>query len=159
MLRHLLGRCLDVAGEAAEAASTWAALQAEVADQRLPLPPLTAAGGELPPMAPMPDPAPGVLWLWGPPGSLVDRIALNFDYARGPIRVDRYGPRPPTDPLQRYGTPQELLDGRLDASFFASQWRAALPARASTTARYSTGCCGGTTPCCTRCARSCPKSW
>ena len=129
LLRHLLGRCLDVAGEAAEAAVTWAALHAEVVNQRLPLPPLTSAVGELPPMAPLPDPAPGVLWLWGPPGSLVDRIALNFDYARGPIRVDRYGPQPPADPLQRYGTPQELLDGRLDGSFLASQWRAALPSR------------------------------
>ncbi|HEU0306173.1 MAG TPA: tetratricopeptide repeat protein [Lysobacter sp.] len=129
LLRHLLGRCLDVAGDAAGAAATWAALHAEVADQRLPLPPLTTTLGELPPLAPLPDPAPGILWLWGPPGSLVDRIALNFDYARGPVRVDRYGPQPPTDPLQRYGTPQELLDGRLDGSFLVSQWRAALPAR------------------------------
>ncbi|MFC5570880.1 tetratricopeptide repeat protein [Lysobacter yangpyeongensis] len=129
LLRQLLGRCLDVAGESAQAAAEWAALQAEVADQRLPLPPLTAATGELAPLAPLPDPAPGVLLLWGPPGSLVDRIALNFDYARGPIRIDRYGPQPPRDPLQRYGTPQELLDGRLDGAYLVSQWRAALPQR------------------------------
>ena len=63
------------------------------------------------------------------PGSLVDRIALNFDFTGGPVRVDRYGPQPPADPFQRYGTPQELLDGRLDGSFLVSQWRAALPAR------------------------------
>jgi tetratricopeptide (TPR) repeat protein len=129
MLRQLLGRCLDVAGNTAEAAATWAAMHADVVGQRLPLPPLTTALGELPPLAPLPDPAPGVLWLWGPPGSLVDRIALNFDYARGPVRIDRFGPTPPTDPLQRYGTAQELVDGRLDGSFFASQWRAALPGR------------------------------
>jgi tetratricopeptide (TPR) repeat protein len=129
LLRQLLGRCLDVAGEAAEAASTWAALQADHTSQRLPPPPLVADIGELPPLAPLPDPAPGVLWIWGPPGSLVDRIALNFDYARGPVRIDRYGPRPPTDPLQRYGTAQELIDGRLDGSFLVSQWRAALPGR------------------------------
>jgi hypothetical protein len=93
------------------------------------LPPLTGVRGELPPLAPLPDPAPGVLLLWGPPGSLVDRIALNFDYTGGPVRVDRYGPQPPTDPLQRYDTAQELLDGRLDGSVLVSQWRAALPAR------------------------------
>ena len=129
LLRQLLGRCLDVAGETAEAASTWAALQADYAGQRMPLPPLATDIGELPPLAPLPDPAPGVLWIWGPPGSLVDRIALNFDYARGPVRIDRYGPQPPSDPLQRYGTAQELIDGRLDGSFLVSQWRAALPGR------------------------------
>lgn len=129
LLRQLLGRCLDIAGETAEAAATWASLQADVKDQRLPLPPLTTTLGDLPAVAPLPDPAPGVLLLWGPPGSLVDRIALNFDYAQGPVRVDRYGPQPPADPFQRYGTPQELLDGRLDGGFLVSQWRAALPSR------------------------------
>lgn len=128
-LRQLLGRCFDIAGDTGAAAATWAELHAEVVDQRLPLPPLTTDLGELPPLAPLPDPAPGILWLWGPPGSLVDRIALNFDYAGGPVRVDRFGPQPPTDPLQRYGTPQELLDGHFDGSLVASQWRAALPAR------------------------------
>lgn len=129
LLRQLLGRCLDIAGDAAAAAATWASLQADVKHERLPLPPLTKALGDLPALAPLPDPAPGLLLLWGPPGSLVDRIALNFDYARGPMRVDRYGPQPPSDPLQRYGTPRELLDGRLDGGFLVSQWRAALPAR------------------------------
>ena len=129
LLRQLLGRCLDIAGDTAEAAATWTTWQAEIASERLPLPPLTAASGELPALAPLPDPAPGVLWLWGPPGSLVDRIAMNFDYAGAPVRIDRYGPQPPTDPLQRYGTPQELLEGRLDGGFLISQWRAALPAR------------------------------
>lgn len=129
LLRQLLGRCFDVAGETDKAAAEWAALHAEVVDQRLPLPPLTDKVGELPPLAPLPDPAPGVLLLWGPPGSLVDRIALNFDFTGAPVRVDRYGAQPPADPFQRYGTPQELLDGRLDGAFLVSQWRATLPAR------------------------------
>jgi tetratricopeptide (TPR) repeat protein len=129
MLRQLLGRCLDVAGDTAQAAAEWAALHAEVVEQRLPLPEVTSDLGELPPLAPLPDPAPGVLLLWGAPGSLVDRIALNFDYAGAPVRVDRFGPQPPADPLQRYRTPQELLTGRLDGNFLVSQWRAALPAR------------------------------
>jgi len=129
LLRQLLGRCLDAAGETAEAAATWAALRADAADQRAPLPPLTTTLGDLPPLAPLPDSAPGVLLLWGAPGSLVDRIALNFDFTDGPVRVDRYGPQPPTDPLQRYDTPFELLDGRLDGKALVDEWRAALPAR------------------------------
>lgn len=135
LLRQLLGRCLDIAGETAEAASTWAALQADLSPQRLPLPPLTSAAGELPPLAPLPDAAPGVLWLWGPPGSHVDRIALNLSFVGAPLLADRYGPQPPVDPLQRYGTGQDLLGGRLDAGFLVSQWRAALPGRGITGAQ------------------------
>ncbi len=90
---------------------------------------MTTTLGDLPPLAPLPDPAPGVLLLWGAPGALVDRIALNFDFTDGPVRVDRYGPQPPTDPLQRYDTPFELLDGRLDGKALVDEWRAGLPAR------------------------------
>jgi tetratricopeptide (TPR) repeat protein len=129
VLRQLLGRCLDVAGELDAAVAEWTQMHADVVDQRLPLPPLTTGVGELPPLAPVPESAPGVLLLWGAPGSLVERIMMTFDVPGSPLRVDRYGPRPPNDPLQRYGTAQELLDGRLDAGFLVSQWRAALPAR------------------------------
>jgi hypothetical protein len=122
--------CLDAAGKTDEAASTWAALHAELVNQRLPLPPLTDTLGDLPPMAPVAESAAGVLWLWGPPGSFVERVAMNLDYVGAPMRMDRYGVQPPQDPLQRYGTAQELLDGRLDGGFLISQWRAALPARA-----------------------------
>jgi tetratricopeptide (TPR) repeat protein len=132
VLRQLLGRCLDAAGETAAAAATWAALHAERVGQRLPLPPLTDALGELPPLAPLPESAPGVLWLWGPPGSLADRIAVNLNYAGGPVRIDRYGIQPPHDALQRYGAAQELLDGRLDGGFLINQWRATLPSRGIT---------------------------
>jgi Flp pilus assembly protein TadD len=132
LLRQLLGRCLNIAGEAAEAASTWESLQADLAQQRMPLPPLTDASRELPPLAPLPENAPGVLWLSGPPGSCVDRIALNLSAVGGPLLTDRYGPQPPVDPLQRFGTAQELLDGSLDGGFLVSQWRAALPSRGIT---------------------------
>lgn len=129
LLRQLLARCLDVAGDVTAAATLWSTLHAEVADQRLPLPPLTTALGDLPPLAPLPQNAPGVLLLWGAPGSLVERIALTLEAAGGPLRADRFGGNPPADPLQRYATPQELLDGRLDGSFLVSQWRAMLPGR------------------------------
>jgi len=128
-LRQLLGRCLDIAGDPAAAVATWAELQAEVASQRLPLPPLTEGSDDWPALAPVPDAAPGVLLLWGAPGSLVERLVQTFDAARAPLRADRYGPQPPQDPLQRYGTAQQLRDGTLDGAFLVSQWRAALPGR------------------------------
>ena len=132
LLRQVLGRCQDAAGDIAAAAATWTALRADLVGQRLPLPPLTAGAlGELPPLAPTPE-RPGVLWLWGPPGSMVDRIAANFEYVGAPVCTDRFGLQPPPDALQRYGTAQELLDGSLDGAFLVNQWRATLPSRGIT---------------------------
>ncbi|MFD0739801.1 tetratricopeptide repeat protein [Lysobacter koreensis] len=129
MLRQLLGRSFDIAGQPDAAAATWAELHAEVVDQRLPLLEATAPRSEWPELAPLPEPAPGVLLLWGAPGSLVERIALTFEAGGGPLRADRFGAQPPQDPLQRYPTPAELASDALDGSFLVNQWRATLPAR------------------------------
>lgn len=128
-LRQLLGRCLDTAGQSDAAAATWAELHAEVVDQRLPLPEPSGTVSQWPELAPLPDPAPAVLLLWGAPGSLVERLALTFDRAGAPLRADRLGAQPPGDPLQRYTTVQGLLDGSLDPAFMVSLWRATLPTR------------------------------
>ncbi len=128
-LRQLLGRTLDQAGQPAAAAATWAELQAEVVTERLPLPEPSTLIAQWPALAPLPEPAPGVLLLWGPPGSLVERIALTFAHADGPLRADRFGPQPPSDPMQRYGTPAALIDGSLDGAYLVAQWRAGLAAR------------------------------
>lgn len=128
-LRQLLGRAFDIAGQADAAAATWAELHAEVVSERLPLLQPTASTPAWPDLAPLPDPAPAVLLLWGAPGSLVERIAITFDLSGGPLRADRFGPQPPSDPLQNFGTPAALLDGSLDGAFMVGQWRAALAAR------------------------------
>ena len=128
-LRQLLGRAFDIAGQADAAAATWAELHAEVVSERLPLLQATAPITQWPELAPLPDPAPGVLLLWGPPGSLVERVAMTFDASGGPLRADRFGPQPPTDPLQNYRTPAALADGSLDGAFLVAQWRAGLAAR------------------------------
>jgi len=128
-LRQLLGRCFDVAGQTDAAAATWAELHAEVVDQRLPLPQISAAPTQWPELAPLPDPAAAVLLLWGAPGSLVERLAITFDQAGAPLRSDRLGAQPPNDPLQRYTTVPGLLDGSLDPAYMITLWRAALPAR------------------------------
>ncbi|MCF7222897.1 tetratricopeptide repeat protein [Marilutibacter chinensis] len=129
MLRQLLGRTFDAAGQYDAAAATWAELHAEAVPQRLPLPPLGDGVPELPPMAPVPEQAPGVAFLWGAPGSLVERVALTLDNARMPMLADRFGSRPPRDPMQRYGTTAALSDGSLDPSFLVNQWRATHAAR------------------------------
>ena len=130
-LRQLLGRTFDAAGQPDAAAATWAELHAEVVSERLPLLEQTQAGAiaQWPALAPMPDPAPGVLLLWGAPGSLVERVALTFNLSGGPLRADRFGAQPPSDPLQNYRTPAALVDGSLDGAFLVGQWRAGLAAR------------------------------
>ena len=128
-LRQLLGRTFDIAGQPDAAAATWAELHAEVVSERLPLPQPSASIPPLPELAPLPDPAPGVLLLWGAPGSLVERVALTFNLAGGPLRADRFGAQPPSDPLQNYQTPAALIDGGLDGAFMVAQWRAGLAAR------------------------------
>lgn len=131
-LRQLLGRTFDRAGQPDAAAATWAELHAETVSERLPLPVPTTEITQWPDLAPLPEPAPGVLLLWGAPGSLVERIAVTFEHADGPLRADRFGPQPPRDPLQRYDTPPALVDGTLDGAYLVAQWRAALPERGIT---------------------------
>nr|WP_175429340.1 tetratricopeptide repeat protein [Lysobacter enzymogenes] len=129
-LRQLLGQTLDVAGQPEAAAATWAELHAEAADQRLPLNPISRRGGaDWPALAPIPENGRGILMLWGAPGSRVERIANVLNAAGAPLLVDRFGAQPPTDPMQRYGTVEELLGGSLDPAFLVKLYRAALPAR------------------------------
>jgi tetratricopeptide (TPR) repeat protein len=129
LLRERLAVAQDRAGQPEAAVATWIALHAEVAPQRLPLPPLGAPRGEWPELAPRPDEARPVALLWGAPGSGVDRLAgllrLNLPAFRG----DRFGPTPPKDGLQSFRTTPALQDGTLDTAELVAGWREALPAR------------------------------
>jgi tetratricopeptide (TPR) repeat protein len=131
-LRQLLGRTFDIAGQPEAAAATWIELQTELARQRLPLPPQSGSLPELPPLAPVPESQPGLLLLWGAPGSLVERIATTLEAAGAPLCADRFGTQPPQDDLQRYHTIAELADGTLDAAVMVERWRAQLPVRGVT---------------------------
>lgn len=128
-LRQLLGHAQDRAGRPAEAVAAWAAIQAETAPERLPLPEPTGYAGPWPELAPLPGDAPGVLLMWGAPGAMVERLARTFELGGAPMLIDRLSANPPNDPLQRYDTARELAAGRLDGAYLAAQWRAALPGR------------------------------
>ncbi|KRB07577.1 tetratricopeptide repeat protein [Lysobacter sp. Root690] len=129
-LRQMLGRSLDLADQPEAAAATWAELHAEVVDQRLPFNTVSKRGGvEWPALAPVADGTRGILLLWGAPGSRVERIGQVLGAVGAPLLVDRFGGQPPSDPLQRYGSVDELLSGALDPAFLVKMYRAALPAR------------------------------
>ena len=128
-LRQVLGHAQDRAGRQADAVATWAAVQAETAAERLPLPEATGFAGPWPELVPLPADAPGVLLMFGTPGSMVERLVHTLELGGAPARSDRLTGNPPSDPLQRYDTARELADGRLDGAYMVAQWRAALPSR------------------------------
>jgi Flp pilus assembly protein TadD len=129
-MRQLLGRTQAAAGDTAAAVATWTQMHADTVGMRLPLPPVSAGPAEpLPPLAPAGEGKPGVMFLWGPPGSMVESIGATLAAAGAPMLMDRGGDRRPQDPLQRLDTPQALLDGRLAPQALVDQWRQALPGR------------------------------
>ncbi|WP_166636919.1 tetratricopeptide repeat protein [Cognatilysobacter terrigena] len=128
-LRQLLGFAHDRADQPAEAVATWLSLHAEAASIRITPPPATGYTGPWPERAPRPDDAPITVFMWGAPGSMIERLTRTIEVSGGPILQDRIGPNPPADPLQRMDTPRALVDGTLDGAYLAAQWRAALPGR------------------------------
>ena len=128
LLAHL-GMALDRAGRFDEAVEAWTELHAERLPQALPRPALVAAPGEWPPMGEPPAGAHATGLLWGPPGSGVDQLAEQAGRARLPLLRDRFGERPPHDPLQRPDTAAQLASGDLAAEAVVAQWREALPRR------------------------------
>lgn len=128
-LRRMLGRTLDLAGDPATAAATWAELHAEVVSTRFPLPPRSQGGPELPVLADAPADAPLTALLWGAPGSLYERLATNLALVGAPIKSERFGPQPPPDLFQRFSGPAELLSGEVGPAAMVEAWRQALPAR------------------------------
>lgn len=129
LLQSWLGIAQDRAGRWDAAIDTWAALQKQVADQRLPLPECTPAPAVWPPLADAGEGAAAVALLWGAPGSGVERIAALLDGRVQALRSDRFGSQPPADRLQNYATARALHDGSLAGDALIAQWREALPAR------------------------------
>jgi predicted Zn-dependent protease len=129
LLRERLAVAQDLAGRPDAAVTTWLALHAEAATQRLPLPPLGAPRGEWPELASRPDDARPVALLWGAPGSGVERLAGLLRLNLPAFRSDRFGPTPPGDGLQSFKTTPALQDGTLDPANLVANWREALPRR------------------------------
>lgn len=128
LLRSWLALAHDRAGEYAQAADLWRALQQEAAPQCLPLPELTVPDGDFPALAEA-APAPATAFLVGAPGSGVEKLATLLAGSVLTFRSDRFGQTPPQDPFQSVFTPQRLAEGQLDGPTVAVEWRAALAAR------------------------------
>ncbi|WP_296252743.1 tetratricopeptide repeat protein [uncultured Stenotrophomonas sp.] len=125
-----LGVVQDRAGDRAGAVATWLSLHEELAPNRLPLPQQARAPAEWPPMGEVAGDNPmRPMFLWGAPGSGVERVAAVMAAGSRVLRDDRFGPAPPDDAFQNFLTLQRLATDALTPEQLVQQWRAALPAR------------------------------
>ncbi|MEC5115876.1 adenylate cyclase, partial [Xanthomonas oryzae pv. oryzicola] len=69
------------------------------------------------------------LFVWGTPGSHVERLIAVMDAATPLVRGDRYGTTPPSDALQSYRTLDQLASGELAPTALVEGWKAQLPRR------------------------------
>ncbi|KAF1709068.1 tetratricopeptide repeat protein [Pseudoxanthomonas sacheonensis] len=128
-LLGLLGLSHEQAGAPAKAVAAWTRMQAELVPQLVPLPPLSAPRMAWPELAPQTEDAPKVMFLWGAPGSGVERLAAVMGAVGDPFRSDRFGPQPPQDGFQSYSVIDGLLSGSVSGEEVAERWRQALPSR------------------------------
>lgn len=129
-LRTWLGEVQDRAGKPGDALRTWLALQTEQASQRLPLPPQAKAPPSWPDLGSIDgEIASAPIFLWGAPGSGVERVATGLAAASPVLRSDRFAQTPPDDAFQNYNTLQDLASGVLTPERLVQRWREQLPAR------------------------------
>lgn len=129
LMQGWLGVAQDRAGHAAAAVATWSRLHADVVPQRLPLWQPSGARNRWPELAAAAPDAASVGFLWGAPGSAVERVAAVLSGGLPAFRSDRFSPDPPRDGLQQFHTIAALEHGAGDAEALAAQWRAGLPER------------------------------
>ena len=119
----------DRAGHPAQAAQLWQSLHAAQSAQRIAPWMPSAARENWPAMGNVDGQAPRAALLWGAPGSGVERVAGLLSGMLPALRSDRFGPRPPRDPFQRFAAIGELQEGTLAPEEVVSRWREALAAR------------------------------
>lgn len=131
VLRPWLGQVQDRARQPQAALDTWMEFHREQAPHRLPLPPQAAP-------QPMQWPEPTAidaqvtarpLFVWGAPGSQVERLTLVMGAASPVLRNDRFGTQPPQDAFQNYRTLAQLASGELAPAALVEGWKAQLAAR------------------------------
>ena len=128
-LLGMLGLSHDQWGRSDKAVEAWLKLQQELAPSRAPLPPLSAPKLDWPELAERPRNAPTVAFLFGAPGSAVERLAAVMQAVGEPFRSDRFGSSPPQDGFQAYALIDGLLSGEVSGQEVVARWRASLPSR------------------------------
>lgn len=128
-LLGLLGMSHDRAGRYPQAVERWLQMQALLAVDYAELPPHSAPRSTWPAMAERDLQAPRIVFLWGAPGSAVERLAVVMQAAGDTFRADRFSNTPPLDGFQHYALVDGLVSGQVDPAQVATSWRAWLPRR------------------------------
>src|SRR5690606_30901564 len=133
MLGLWLASLEDAAGKYADAVARWTALAAERASGLLPLPPVSLPTGEvpagaLPPWEAGDGPELDTVFLWGAPGSGVERVAAVMSVLEG-FRADRFSAQGVRDGFQTFSSVPTLSLGEIDPAQFIAGWREGLAAR------------------------------
>ena len=129
LVRSRMALVHDRAGRFEKAVEIWTARRREAAVNMLPLPVLSEPPAEWPPQVAVDDGTAKVGLLWGGPGSLVELLADQAERGGLPLLADRFGPRPPADPLQRPDTARRLAAGGITPESVLLGWRDALRPR------------------------------
>ncbi|MDO5506438.1 MAG: tetratricopeptide repeat protein [Pseudoxanthomonas suwonensis] len=128
LLQDWRASALEAAGRHGEAVQTWLQLQAAVAPHRAPLPALTAAPVQWPAAADS-GAGNGVAFVFGLPGSGLERVVPALGRWFGAWRADRFGANPPNDAFQYLDSAGRIAAGDLSADTCMRAWEAAMPAR------------------------------
>lgn len=129
-MRTWLGATQDRANDPLGALATWLRVHADLAPNRLPLPQQAKAPSEWPALGDVAaDNTARPMFLWGAPGSGVERVAMVMAAGSRVLRDDRFGPTPPHDAFQNFLTLQRLATDALTPEQLVQQWREHLPAR------------------------------
>ena len=129
-LRTWLGMVQDRADDPAAAVKTWLDLHTELAASRLPLPQQAKAPASWPERGTVAEDHPvRPIFVWGAPGSGVERVVTVMAAGSPVLRGDRFGPNPPDDGFQNFLTLQRLANGSLTPEQLVQQWREQLPSR------------------------------
>jgi tetratricopeptide (TPR) repeat protein len=130
LLLGWLGLAQDKAGQHVEAVASWSERVASLAPNQLPPHRLTSPHQEWPQIGAIPpETTARPLFLWGAPGSGVERVAFVLGAAGAPLLADRFRADWSGDFFQRYDSIGTLESGALDAAAMVAGWRANLSAR------------------------------
>lgn len=130
LLLGWLGLAQDRSSQHAEAVASWSTRAASLAPGQLPPHRISAPYQDWPPVDPVPAEAKvRPLFLWGAPGSGVERVATALDFAGAPLLADRFGTTWPSDFLQHYESIEAIESNSMDAASMVASWRENLPVR------------------------------
>ncbi len=128
LLQRWLAMAQDAAGQPADAVATWREMNAAATGHAgAPAEP-TAAPAAWPALATVDAALPPAVFLYGPPGARVDRIASVLQRTLPMFRADRLTTQL-GDPFQDTTVPAQLAAGRFSAAQVVDSWKQHLPSR------------------------------